>query len=148
MDEMVRHLVSDAGATPKQAAHLRDRMNLAFDGSLVPERKIRKLEPAMCNNEKDRHVLAAAVAIGAEVVVTFNTRHFPSDDCSDLGVEAIDPDEFLLILFNMNPSGARRVIEEQAGDLRSPPFNVEQLLDALEVSAPTFVDAVRKFGAA
>ena len=145
---MVRHLVTDAGATPEQAAHLRDRMNLAFDGSLVPERKIRKLEPAMCNHKKDRHVLAAAVAIGAEVVVTFNTRHFPAKDCSDFGVEAIEPDEFLLILFNMNPPGARRAIEEQAGALRSPPFTVEQILDALEVSAPTFADAVRRFAAA
>jgi hypothetical protein len=142
---MVRHLVSDAGVTPEQAAHLRERMNLAFDGALVPEQKIRQLEPAMCNNEKDRHVLAAAVAIGAEVVITFNTRHFSSTDCSDLGVEAIEPDEFLLILFNMNPSGARRAIEEQAGDLRSPRFTVEQLLDALEVSAPAFVDAARRF---
>jgi hypothetical protein len=143
---MVRHLVYDAGATPKQAAYLRDQMNLAFDGSLVPERKIRKLEPAMCNDEKDRHVLAAAVAIGAEVVVTFNTRHFPSDDCSDFGVEAIEPDEFLLILFNMNPLGARQVVEEQANDLRSPPFTLEQLLDALKISAPNFVEAVRNHG--
>lgn len=147
LDEMVRHLVSDAGATPKQAAYLRDQMNLAFDGSLVPERKIRKLESAMCNDEKDRHVLAAAVAIGAEVVVTFNTRHFPSDDCSDFGVEAIEPDEFLLILFNMNPPGVKKAIEEQAGDLRSPRFTAEQLLDALEARAPSFVDAVRRLDA-
>ena len=121
-------------------------MNLAFDGSLVPERKIKRLEPTMGNHENDRHVLAAAVAIGAEVVVTFNTRHFSAEDCSDFGVEALEPDEFLLILFNMNPLGTRKVVEEQADDLKSPPFTLGQLLDALKVPAPRFVEAVRSLG--
>jgi predicted nucleic acid-binding protein len=143
LDEMVRHLIDEAGASPEQALHLREQMNRAFDGALVPERKIAKLEPAMGNHEKDRHVLAAAVAIGAEVVITFNTRHFAPEDCSDWGVEALEPDEFLLILFNMNRVGAKRIIEQQAADLDSPPITVEQLLASLETRVPQFVDAVR-----
>src|SRR5205814_2168264 len=36
------------------------------------------LVTAMTNDEKDRHVLAAAIQAGVRVIVTFNLRHFPS----------------------------------------------------------------------
>ncbi|MDZ4235884.1 MAG: PIN domain-containing protein, partial [Dietzia sp.] len=35
------------------------------------------LVPTMTNDAKDRHILAAAIRGGAEVLVTFNTRDFP-----------------------------------------------------------------------
>jgi predicted nucleic acid-binding protein len=41
------------------------------------------LIPSMANDPKDRHVLAAAVRCGADVIVTFNLQHFPE--------EALDP---------------------------------------------------------
>lgn len=50
-------------------------MNVAEPGALVEPPP--KLIEAMTNDPKDRHVLATAVAAGAEVLVTFNLDDFP-----------------------------------------------------------------------
>ena len=40
------------------------------------------------NDEKDRHVLAAAVKARASVIVTFNLKHFPPSALQPLGIDA------------------------------------------------------------
>jgi len=74
-------------------------MSAAFDGAAVPGAAIERLEPAMTNDRKDRHVLAAAVASGAHAVVTLNLKHFPPADCAPLAIEPLHPDAFLLDLY-------------------------------------------------
>lgn len=53
------------------------------------------LVPAMTNDPKDRHVLAAAITGGADVIVTYNLRHFPSGSREPYNIDAQGPDEFL-----------------------------------------------------
>ena len=48
----------------------------------------------MTNDEKDRHVLAAAVRAGVNQVVTRNTRDFPQLSADPYEIEIRDPDEF------------------------------------------------------
>jgi hypothetical protein len=128
--------------TEDQADHLIAQMKGAFDGAIVPEEAICELEPAMGNDPKDRHVLAAAKAIGAEAVVTFNLKDFPDDACEPLGIEAQHPDEFLMTLFNINPDGVVGVLRQQASDLEAPPMTFDELLEILKKTVPGFVDAL------
>jgi hypothetical protein len=43
----------------------------------------------------DRHVLAAAIKAGAQVIVTFNLRDFPAERLAAFDVQAQHPDEFI-----------------------------------------------------
>jgi hypothetical protein len=98
----------------------------------------------MTNDPKDRHVLATAVHIGAQIIVTHNYRHFPSHALLPHGIEAQSPDTFLGLLLDLAPDTMMRIIAEQAEDLKNPPQSVEQVLDNLALDAPAFADAVRE----
>ncbi len=71
-------------------------MEEAFPEAMVPRQAYERLIPAMANNSKDRHVLAAAVAGRADVIVTFNVSDFPAEACGPYGIDVQDPDTFLV----------------------------------------------------
>ena len=50
---------------------------------------------SMPNHPKDRHVLAAAVAGRADVLVTENLKDFPSAAVAHLGITVVGQDDFL-----------------------------------------------------
>ena len=59
----------------------------------------------------DRHVLASAIACGANYIITDNVRDFPSEYLSGFDLEAITPDEFLTQLFYLHPNEIVRIIK-------------------------------------
>lgn len=86
------------------------------------------LIPSMRNDPKDRHVVAAAVKAGAQVIVTENVRDFrelPS------GIEAQTSDEFLSNLFDLHPSRMMEVLTSLSKRYSRPPLEVTQLLESL-----------------
>jgi hypothetical protein len=50
-----------------------------------------------------RHVVAAAIAAKASVVLTRNLRHFPENELKKFGLRRMDPDELLSGLFDKAP---------------------------------------------
>jgi predicted nucleic acid-binding protein len=54
------------------------------------------------NDPKDRHVLAAAITAGAEVILTFNLKDFPTEALALWSVEAKHPEDYLLTLYEMD----------------------------------------------
>jgi predicted nucleic acid-binding protein len=101
LDELERNLVKkypDRMDEAKAARYV-DAIRDAFADVIVDEHSIRALEGAMTNDEGDRHVLAAAVASGAEGIVSFNRRHFPSAALQPVGRTLLGPDEFLCDLY-------------------------------------------------
>ncbi|MBL9088563.1 MAG: PIN domain-containing protein [Planctomycetia bacterium] len=80
----------------------------------------------------DRHVLAAAIRAGAEVIVTANLADFPSSVLSTFQIEAKHPDDFVLETIGLAPALVVQVLVEQAGALKRPPRTVEDLLDVLQ----------------
>lgn len=93
----------------------------------------------------DRHVLAAAIAGGAQAIVTFNTKDFPAAVLEPRGVQARSPDQFLLDQLDLFPSVALEVLENQARDLSRPAMDLAGLLNNLErCGVPDFVEAARR----
>jgi predicted nucleic acid-binding protein len=142
LEEMTRNLV-ERRITAEQAGRIEQAMRAAFEEAEVDPAEIERLEPAMTNHPKDRHVLAAAVAADSEVIVTFDLDDFPPHACEPLGVEATHPDDFLLDLYDLGPEAVRAALEQQAADL-NPAWPLDELLRALTTAGvPRFADAIR-----
>lgn len=60
----------------------------------------------------DIHVLAAAIAGGADELLTLNIRDFPTNALSAEGIIRRDPDGFLLEIWHADPHMIRQVVTE------------------------------------
>jgi predicted nucleic acid-binding protein len=60
----------------------------------------------------DIHVLAAAIASGADAIVTFNAQDFPGHVLAAEGIVRRDPDGFLWELQSRHPEALERIVEE------------------------------------
>ena len=138
LDETSRNLVATGTITAEQAEHLIKTMTRAFPESMVEDYE--SLMDAMPNDEKDRHVAAAAVKAGAEIIVTHNLRDF---QMLPEGIEGQSPDDFLLNLLDFDPEGIVNVMRMQAAALTRPPRTFDELIGGLSRSIPRFVEAVR-----
>lgn len=143
LDEAERNLIADGRVSVEGAHRLRSKMAEAFDGACVGAAAITGLESAMTNDPKDRHVLAAAVASQAQAVITMNLKDFPEEASAPYGIEILHPDELLMVLYGLDAELAVDIIASQARALQNPPMTVEQLLDKLAVTVPTFAAAIR-----
>lgn len=139
LGEMERNLVENGVMPADKAGRLRGKIEENFPEAEVTGYEL--LTSAMPNDQKDRHVVAAAVKSGAQVIATANTRHFAA---LPEGIEAQSPDEFLCNLFELYPSGFLEMLREQAGDLRNPPLSLDALLGRLARVVPELVTAVRE----
>jgi hypothetical protein len=80
----------------------------------------------------DRHVLAAAVVTGADVIVTCNLRDFPATTLEPYGLEAQHPDEFVRHLLDLAPVAVVDAVRAQQARLKSPPVPMPNLLALFE----------------
>jgi hypothetical protein len=77
----------------------------------------------------DRHVVAAGIAAGASVILTWNLRHFPKKNLKKFGLLRENPDSFLSGIYDEVP-------DLITGSLA----NARRNLTRSRVSASTFVD--------
>jgi len=141
LDELYRNLIGKKGMAPEKARRLVDTMLRYFDDANVQDYEA--LIDRMTNDPKDRHVLAAAVHIGANIVVTSNLSDFLPVALAPYGIKAQSPDAFLTDLFDADSQRVASIIVEQAADLKNPPKTPQQTLDTLAQHAPEFAELVR-----
>lgn len=93
---------------------------------------------------KDRHVAAMAVRAGAQVLVTYNAKHFPAAQLAPYGVNVQKPDDFLHDLYLRTPLAMVEVIRTQSSLLENPPKTPDEILKDLEkVHIRRFAHAIR-----
>ncbi len=141
LEEVRRNLVGHGMTDETGARRLLGVMEASFPESLVQGYK--PLVPVMTNHPKDRHVLAAAVVAGAQVIVTTNLRHFGDEALAPYGLEAQSPDTFLTHLYDLNPGQMVEIIRQQAAALRNPPRTTDDVLANLWLHAPGFARRIR-----
>lgn len=99
-----------------------------------------ELIPSMDCDPKDRHVLAAATAAHADVLVTSNLKDFPSGVAEGSGIEIVDPDQFMITLWANNPTTVMEALEWGISTLKNPPLSVREFLTDLSATVPTFAN--------
>lgn len=104
-------------------AHVIDALVVGYEG-LIPSLAL--------PDPDDRHVLAAAVACGADVVLTFNLRDFPATALATLGIEARHPDDFIPPLVIQSPDVVCTAARRQRASLKNPPKSVDEYFQVLE----------------
>lgn len=139
--EVSRNLLKTGKMNSQQVQRLLSAMRQFFPKATV--KGFEFLIPEMKNEPKDRHILAAAVMAAADIIVTNNLKDFPASALSIYEIEAWPADQFLIYLFNENPQIMTQIITEQAKQLLQPPISVSDVLNALAVDAPNFVELVR-----
>jgi predicted nucleic acid-binding protein len=85
-------------------------LRAAFPRGLMrahPEIEARLLLP----DPNDVHVLATAIASGADAIVTFNAQDFPGHILAAEGTTRRDPDGFLWELQSRHPEALARIVE-------------------------------------
>lgn len=125
LDEATRNLIANLQIAAPQAARLIAVMSSAFPEATVTDYE--HLVGAMRNDPKDRHVVAAAVKAGAQVVVTENIRDFAA---MPDGIEAQTADDFLCNLFDLNPDRMLLALEKICARRKRPPNESGPLVTA------------------
>ena len=116
-EEWMRNVLRDyPDMTRQQLERIRALMDSHVRGCLVSgyESRIPTLE---LPDPDDRHVLAAAIHVGADAILTFNLKDFPIDIVASYGIDVLPPDDFLAFQLELAP----KVVCSAAKSQRSLP---------------------------
>lgn len=107
--------------------------NLAF-----PDAMVHNYSGLIANlslpDEKDCHVLAAAIKINAHVIVTNNLKDFPEHYLDTFGIKAKSADDFLTDIIDLNQDQAVAAFKEMVLNKRNPELDEYEVLDLLRNS--------------
>ena len=120
-----KRAIDDAGGHAKAQI---ERMKRAFPEALVED--FESLRP-LCGaipDEDDRHVLAAALKIQAQAIVTENLKDFPCEVLGPLNLEARTSDDFIADTISLDETRAVSAIKQMRERMKNPPKSADSLL--------------------
>jgi predicted nucleic acid-binding protein len=107
-----------------------NRAKLAFPDALVM--KYEPLIPSLdLPDEKDKHVLAAAIKSNANIIVTNNLKDFPEEYLARFGLAAKTADDFLTDIIDLNHALAIEAFRALVMNRKHPDLDEFQVLDRL-----------------
>ncbi len=130
-EEWIRNVLADRpDLDSMRLKRTRDLMDRAVADCLVRgyEPLVKALE---LPDADDRHVLAAAIVAGAQMIVTFNLKDFPEEYLGQFGIEAVHPDRFIECQMDLFQPRVIDAVKAQRALLSNPPMTARQLLDTL-----------------
>jgi hypothetical protein len=131
-DEWSSNLAADRpDLDPTKIARRRQQMDAAIDDCLIEGYE--HLIPGLTLPDKDDvHVLAAAIHGGAQIILTYNQRHFPKKALAPFGLTAPHPDDFLTGLLEHHTTEVEAVIGEMRARKKKPAMSWEKMLRKIE----------------
>lgn len=116
------------GILEEEANKRISKAQLAFPDALV-ENYESLIEGLELPDLKDRHVLAAAIKINANVIVTNNLKDFPDQYLATFGLKAKGVDDFITDIIDLNQELAVQAFKELVLNRTNPDLDEFQVLD-------------------
>lgn len=114
------------------------QMRDALDDHLVDPGSVDDLEAI---NPKDRHVIAAALAGEASIVVTNDKRLRAETEAADVGLLAMSADDFATHLWVLMPDDVDEVISTLVAKRTKRSVTGQELIEAMRATFPTMASA-------
>jgi len=134
MAEVNRNLQEKFGVSEEKVRYRESEIRRHFPEAWVDGYE--ELIPEMSNQEKDRHVLAAAVRARAEIIVTYNKKDFQRESLAGYSVAVQGPSTFLKNLYELDSAAVVNALNRQASAIGQ---TLPQLLARLRYNVPKFV---------
>lgn len=137
--EVERNLIADfphldPGSLRRRVGQMRD----ALEGHLVDPGSLDDVPDAI--NPKDRHVIAAALAGEASIVVTNDKRLRAETEAANIDL-LMSADDFAAHLWGLMPDDVGEVIHDLAAKRTKRPVTTEALMEALRGTFPALASA-------
>ena len=117
-DEWTGAVARKRGTDPGKLAALRHDINSAIPDCIVSG--FEHINGTHLPDPDDRHVLAAAIMAGADLIVTCNLKHFPADKLAPFGMEALHPDQFLTNQLDLAPDLFVAAVKDDIAHYENP----------------------------
>lgn len=116
------------GISRKEIKKRINKANLAFPDALVRNYES-LIESINLPDEKDRHVMAAAIKTNANIIVTNNLKDFPSEYLAKFGLNAKSADDFITDTIDLNPEIAVEAFRALVMNRTNPNLDEFEILD-------------------
>lgn len=150
-EEWIRNVIEnrkgDGLVTREKLEIRRDAMIEAVEGSLIEDYE--DLIPSLTlPDADDRHILAAAIKAGADLILTANLKDFPLQTLTVWNLTAKHPDDFTTEMLDTDPEIVIAVVKEMRARRKRPPISAEDFLAQLKRQGlNNFADKLKRLGA-
>lgn len=128
-----KSVMKKKGVSEEEASKRVEKANLAFPDALVLNYGS-LIENLKLPDEKDCHVLAAAIKTNADIIVTNNIKDFPPEYLETFGLKATTADDFLTDIIDLNHEKAIAAFKEMVLNKKNPRLDEYEVLNQLRNS--------------
>lgn len=129
-------------------SYQREAIEAAFPEAVVTGFEVIEKTLALPDPD-DNHVLAAAIAISASVIITDNLSDFPADVLAPHEIDAISADDFIADTISLDPIEAIQTLKRMRERFKNPGLDVEALIRKAEaqglLQVATLMDEYQSF---
>jgi predicted nucleic acid-binding protein len=128
-DELQQVMI-EKGMPIEKAKKQIERINNAFPDAMVNNYE-ELITTLSLPDEKDCHVLAAAIKSDANLIVTNNLKDFHNDYLSKFGLSAKNADDFIADTIDLNTEAAKEAFMTMVANRTNPSLDEYQVLEIL-----------------
>ena len=144
-EEVKRNLLKRPNIMEGKINRIISLINEVFPEAMIDSySKLPKVDEIQIN-DKDKHVIAAAIKSNAQVIVTNNLKDFPNNILNEYAIDAQSPDTFLVNLFHLSKGKVINSFKDMQKEYTEPPVSTEELCNIFGNRTPNFIKNIKPY---